>query len=176
MTHYLFMDNWPTHILCYAPDAEQRRSAQQVLPSDRGFSIEIAPTDRFFGRLMNCYRFDVLVTMEPQTMEEVALIWRYRRHSRCNSQIPMLIVGTSQTQTMASLLSRKPGIEHILLPAGDGMIRKRMMSIAHATDHIPVRPARTGTPSRPGGWQMTMPTALASLLPVPVVRMADQPA
>ena len=169
------MEGWPVNIICYALKAEQYDYAQEVLPSDRGFSTEIAWSDRFLGRLLNCHPFDVLALIEPINPADVALCWQARRHSRCNTDIPLVILGGDLPQGLSKLIKRTKRMSHIPLPAEPRVVQTALLNAMLADEGPATQPAmQTARQVKSNGFDF-MPTALSRLFEAPSAPGLRQP-
>ena len=128
------MEAWPINIICYAPDDARYELAQGVLPRDRGFSTEMAWSDRFLGRLLNYHRFDVLAVIKPAHPSDIAFCWQARRHSRCNSHIPMVILSDNLPKGLAQMVARTRRLSHIKLPSNPRQIQAGLLSAVLTED------------------------------------------
>lgn len=155
------MEAWPINIICYAPEDAHYEIAQQVLPCDRGFSTEMAWSDRFLGRLLNCHAFDVLVMVEPIRPSDLAFIWQARRHSRCNTNLPVVVMTQKLPRALGQMVAGRKLLSHIPIFAKPRMVEEGILNAVFSAEAVQAQShaahrAKSITVSQ-------MPTALTSL-------------
>ncbi|MEM6904090.1 MAG: hypothetical protein AAF556_12700 [Pseudomonadota bacterium] len=154
------MEAWPINILAFSPTPAQEQATYKVLPAELGFAIDMAPSDRFMGRALNCHAFDALVMVEPRRLDDVLYAWRLSRQSRLNQNTPVIVMGPPPSSALAALIDRMPSLTHMVLPAPRKVICRQVIKIAYGR-----AAQRTSHRTRPE--TSLMPTALAALIPYP---------
>ncbi|MBV6634112.1 MAG: hypothetical protein KI792_13880 [Alphaproteobacteria bacterium] len=157
------MEAWPINILAFSPTPSQEQATHKVLPQELGFGVDMAPSDRFMGRSLNCHCYDVIVMVEPKRLDDVLYAWRLSRQSRLNQQTPLVVMGSPPSSSLAAIIERMPSLTHITLPAPRKVICRQVISIAYGR-------ALHRALTRPRNETSLMPTTLAALLPYPQQR------
>jgi PleD family two-component response regulator len=151
------MDTWTINTFVYMPSGGTNGSPPDVLRPERGFMVDLALSQRFFVRALDCYRFDVLAVYHPPGLDHIVHAWRAKRHSRFNKQTPLVIIGEQPSDALLSVLRRAGVSDYITLPASRETVRKQLAKTCF--EH-------RGQLER----RRAMPTAMSSLWAYPLPR------